>query len=330
MHQLAFALLTTLLSTAAMATAAASAPESKPPHAKAKPVWQESFSDADWRLAWNSKRDGKWHIYQLDAAGSPVNLTRHVFDDWLWSTRDGQLFALTTERKEDEPRGWRGRRLDASGSPTGAIANEKLSDGFVDCLADGSLCAGEVVIEKKKRIALFNPDGSRRQLLGDGSHDDADPQFSPDGSRLLFRSNRGGSWEIHVGNRDGSDAKAITSHPDNNALPEAAYGGEGPARFSPDGQRITWMRELPGAGNDVWVMDVDGSNPRNLTGDQAGGDGYPSFSPDGRLIAFDSKRSGDNEIYVMDADGGNVRRVTDSPGSDLAAMWVRVPKEAGK
>lgn len=325
MHRLSLALTFALLpTTTALATGSRSL-ESTP-----KPVWQEKFSDGDWRLTWNSKRDGKWHIYQLDAAGSTVNLTRHAHDDWLWSTRDGKLFALTTERREDEPRGWRGRRLNANGSPTGAIADEKLSDGFVDCLADGTLCAGEVVIDKKKRIALFNPDGSRKRLLGDGSHDDADPQFSPDGTRLLFRSNRGGSWEIHLGNRDGSDAKAITSDPDNNELSEAAYGGEGPARFSPDGRRITWMRELPGKGNDVWVMDADGSNSRNLTGDAAGGDGYPSFSPDGRLIAFDSKRSGDNEIYVMDANGDNVRRVTFSEGSDLGAMWVRLPKEAGK
>ena len=85
------------------------------------------------------------------------------------------------------------------------------------------------------------------------------------------------------------------------------------------------MRKFPGEGFDVWVMNADGSQARNLTaGDAAVNEGYPSFSPDGRWIAFDSDRTGDSEIFVMDATGTNVRRITYSPGSDLAPIWVRV------
>lgn len=83
------------------------------------------------------------------------------------------------------------------------------------------------------------------------------------------------------------------------------------------------MRKFPDAGYDVWVMDADGRNPKNPTAAHAGNDGYPSFSPDGAWIAFDSNRDDRNEIYVMRPDGSDPRRITTSPGGNLAPVWVR-------
>jgi Tol biopolymer transport system component len=118
--------------------------------------------------------------------------------------------------------------------------------------------------------------------LGDAAA--ADPQLSPDGEHLLFRSARGGSWKLWLGDANGHDARAITGEASNDAMPAHDYGGEGPARCSSDG----------------------------------------------RFVAFDSDRGGDNEIYLVDADGGTPRRVSYSAGSDLAPLWVRVPKEKAR
>jgi WD40 repeat protein len=48
---------------------------------------------------------------------------------------------------------------------------------------------------------------------------------------------------------------------------------------------------------------------------------WPSFSPDGRSIAFGSNRDGDFEIYVMAADSSEIRRLTESPGRDMRPSW---------
>ena len=74
-------------------------------------------------------------------------------------------------------------------------------------------------------------------------------------------------------------------------------------------------------GSDVYVMDADGQNPVNLTGDRPSYNGYPSFSPGSTHIAFQSLRDGNEEIYVMDADGQNPVRLTDNPARDLIPRW---------
>ena len=54
----------------------------------------------------------------------------------------------------------------------------------------------------------------------------------------------------------------------------------------------------------------------NLTGGNAGNNGFPYFSTDGRQIVFRSGRDGNHEIYLMNADGSNVRRLTNNEATD--------------
>lgn len=278
----------------------------------------------EWRLVWSSRRDGNYEVYRQEADGREVNLTKRASNEWAWNTRGDEVLLLSTERRDAEIKGWRGFRLRSDAMQR--ISDDPVSDGFVDCRPDGQRCAAEVTSEGRKRIAFFDASGKRvGTLANDGQGDDADPTWSPDGQRLLFRSSRSGHWELYVGDSEGNAPKLLTFHPGNDALSKHEYGGEGPAHFSHDGRRIVWMRKFPDNGYDVWVMDADGSDAENLTESHTGNDGYPSFSPDGKYIAFDSERDGANEIYVMDADGGNVRRITTSPGGNLAPMWVRMP-----
>ena len=83
--------------------------------------------------------------------------------------------------------------------------------------------------------------------------------------------------------------------------------------------RVTFNSDRDGNW-EVYVMDADGKNPRNLT-NNPGDDLFPAWSPDGQRIVFTSLRDGNNEIYVMGAAGRNPYRLTNNPAFDICPVW---------
>ncbi|HEU4771647.1 MAG TPA: hypothetical protein VFS68_05770, partial [Candidatus Udaeobacter sp.] len=145
-------------------------------------------------------------------------------------------------------------------------------------------------------ISIMSVDGELTQLTDDPA-DDLDPDWSPDGSKLAFASNRAGMRHIYVMNADGSSPIQITS----------AKADDSEPAWSRDGKRIAFVRATD-SNPEIYVVNADGSNEARLTSDP-GIDMSPNWSPDGRIF-FTSNREGKREIYSMDADGSGVRRFT--------------------
>jgi Tol biopolymer transport system component len=129
------------------------------------------------------------------------------------------------------------------------------------------------------------------------------PQFSPDGKRVAFVSNRSGALEIWVGDSDGSNAAPLTS-----------FGGPhvGCARWSPDSDRLVFQTLTEGH-LDIYLINVRGGPAERLT-QEPGDDNLPSWSRNGHWIYFTSTRSGTQQVWKMRTDGSGAVQVTRNGG----------------
>ena len=152
--------------------------------------------------------------------------------------------------------------------------------------------------------------------LTDDPADDWGPIWSPDGTQILFTSNRGddsemGDREIFVMRADGTDVRQLTDDDDINWV--TAEG------FSPDGTQVLFTGDHDG-NREIFVVQADGTNVRQLTSDSA----YeikPVWSPDGSRILFVSHRDGGYGLYSMRTDGTDVRQFTVSGTDNFDPVW---------
>ena len=89
------------------------------------------------------------------------------------------------------------------------------------------------------------------------------------------------------------------------------------AAVSPDGRWMSWQTNANGRDDEIYIAEIDGSNPRNLT-NAPGEDGHPWFSRDGKWIVFESNRSGNWEIWRMRADGSDQEQLTEGKGKYIS------------
>lgn len=166
-------------------------------------------------------------------------------------------------------------------------------------------------------------DGTRPpERVAVSSFRDVAPQYSPDGKRLAFHSNRGGTVQIWVADADGSKAVQLTSMD--------AMATTGTPRWSPDGRWVIYDSNA-GGGYHLYVISAEGGQPRALT---SGGRNFiGSWSPDSRWIYFTSDRGGQLDAWRVAPGGGEPEQVTRS-GTTAAIVspdgkWLYFTKAEG-
>ncbi|MFH1313256.1 MAG: hypothetical protein ABIJ00_08510 [Candidatus Eisenbacteria bacterium] len=244
----------------------------------------------DWspdgsQLVFESDRSGNWDLFTMSSSG-------------------GAASQITADTSYDARASW---------SPDGSqIAFE----------SDRSLDSGLAAYPVCDLFVMPATGGSATQITTWPRYDER-PDWSPDGTKLVFAADRTGEfnalwspgqdplhpanlWSIPV---TGEPATQLTTH----------TGYENDPVWSPDGTQIAFRADYAGH-VDIWVMPAAGGPATQVTDDPAN-DEMPSWSPCGNYIAFESIHSGISDIWVVPATGGAATRITSDLYWDFGPSW---------
>ncbi len=149
-----------------------------------------------------------------------------------------------------------------------------------------------------------DPDGTNMVRLTDNNSNELHPKWSPDGSKIVFSSDKFGNYDIFIMNSDGSGQRRLTSDPEYDSMPT----------WSPDGLKIAFTtsrhKTLDNKNiNQIYIINSDGSGEENICNVEASSV-WPHWSAFNNRITFLRRVNRNREIYSMNCDGSSMTRLT--------------------
>jgi Tol biopolymer transport system component len=179
-------------------------------------------------------------------------------------------------------------------------------------------------------VFIVKADGSESRQLTHSTVNAGYPAWHPDGQSIIYRV-----W----GTEDVPEKRGLRAiNLKDNSITVLTAGFDNFPFISPQGDSVVFTRRLPSFDFEVFTMNPDGSNVKQLTS-TSGADAHATWSADGKDIWFSSSRGGFKDeasmfdispqpyaqVYLMKRDGTNVRQVTDSKWEDSMGTYVTAP-----
>jgi Tol biopolymer transport system component len=220
---------------------------------EARPAWWADGS----KIAFESYRDGNPEIYLMNAdGGAQTRLTNIGSNDMEPSSYPSGFLAFSSDRDGN----FELYSMSSGGALVTRLTNHATEDLQPAVSANGSTIAfvkGQGTPPGYDIYTMGPGGGATTNITNTPASSESHPNWSPDGTRIAFDSDRDGDLEIYTSKPDGTDVVQLT-HDSVDQLQPA---------WSPDGQQIAFEQ-----GGDILVMNSDGTDPVNVTSD-AGFDG---------------------------------------------------------
>ena len=225
--------------------------------------------------------------------GTIVDITATPAANWYFAGWTGDTVANST---------WASTQVTMNSNKS-LTANFSQTPPYVNAIAFVSERDGN------SEIYTIHSDACNLIRLTSNENYDIYPDWSPDGTELLFGSYRNSDDGLYVMDSNGANQTNLTSYLDE------TY----PADWSPDGSQLSYVYNGGGYNDDIWLINSDGTN-RHLLASTSGYDNYPKWSPDGTKVAFLSLQNNYVLVYVVDADGTDELSLTTS-GRASSLNW---------
>lgn len=239
-------------------------------------------------------------IYVMNKDGSnPTNITNNPATDTEPAfSPDGARIAFTSNRDGNLEI----YQMNADGSGVTRLTFDAASDFGPTYSPDGSKITFASTRDGNSEIYTMDANGTNPIRRTNNTIADSSPSYSPDGNKIIYlEAAQGGIWTVLTMNADGTNQTTLTSQ----------FGYYNRPFYSPDGSKIIFVYGTDVTFQSNWVMNADATNRRQLSN---GGDGGPSFSPDGTSVVWSccNVATSLNGIYVGRAETNEAVRLTTS------------------
>ncbi|HEX6284601.1 MAG TPA: protein kinase, partial [Pyrinomonadaceae bacterium] len=260
---------------------------------------------------------GRSDIATISKDGGPIEvITKEASTNWnpVWSP-DGKFLYFASDRSGNMSF-WRIAIDENTGKALGepeAVSTPSTYNRHLSFSRDGRRLL-YVQTDRESNIKSIKFDPKLGQTVGEpfwvtrGDRQIARPDLSPDGSRFVMRVLRRTQDDIVVVDRDGGNWRDVTNDKFFDRYP----------RWSRDGKRIAFTSDRSGR-YEIWTVNPDGTNLRQVSFDSPGDASFPLWSPDGRRMLFHRNRS--NVIIDLDKEWSEQALQTLPTPDDVFVIW---------